>query len=50
MIRLLLIVPFISLSSIVFNLQVVSLSGSRFIVLAPDLLFRSVRSRLLGHI
>jgi hypothetical protein len=47
---LLLLVPLISLSSIVFSLQVVSLSEPRFIVLTPDLLFHSVCSCLTGHI
>jgi hypothetical protein len=49
-IMLLLIVPFISQSSIVFSLQVVSLSEPIFIVFAPYLLSHSVRSRLPGHI
>jgi hypothetical protein len=49
-IRLRLGVPFISLSSIVFSLQAINLSRSRFIVMAPDLLFHSVRSRLTEHI
>jgi hypothetical protein len=49
-IRLLLVVLLISISSIVLNLQAVSLSGPRFIVLTPDLLFRYARSSLTRHI
>jgi hypothetical protein len=47
---LLLVLPFISLSSIVFSLQVASLLEPRFIVLALDLLFPTVSSYLIGHI
>jgi hypothetical protein len=47
---LLLVIPYISLSSIVFSLQVVSLSGPRFIVLDLDLLFCSTCSYLTEYI
>jgi hypothetical protein len=46
----LLVVPIIYLSFILFNLLVVSLSGSRSIILAPDLFFHSARSSFPGHI
>jgi hypothetical protein len=39
-----------SLSFFVLSLQVVSLSGPRFIVLAPDVLFCCARSGLIRHI
>jgi hypothetical protein len=48
--RLLLVIPLVSLSSIVFSLQVVSLLGPRFIIFPLDLLFHSARSSLTGHI
>jgi hypothetical protein len=48
--RLLLVILFISLSSIVFTLQAVSLLGPKFIVQAPNLLFCSAYSCVARHI
>jgi hypothetical protein len=48
--RLLLVVPVISLRSILSSLLIVSLSGPRRIVLAPGLLFHCVKFLVTGHI
>jgi hypothetical protein len=45
---LLLVVPIISLSSILSSLLIVSLSEPRCIVLAPDLLFRCAKFLVTG--
>jgi predicted acyltransferase len=47
---LLLVAPIISLSSILSSLLLVSLSGTRRIVLAPDLLFCYINFLVTGHI
>jgi hypothetical protein len=47
---LLLVAPVISLNSILSGLLIVSLSGPRLIVLAPDLLFRYSKFLMIGHI
>jgi hypothetical protein len=47
---LLLVVPVISLSSILSSLQIVRLLGPIRIVLAPDLLFRCAKFLMIGHI
>jgi hypothetical protein len=47
---LLLAVPIISLSFILSSLLIVSLSGRRRIILAPDLLFRCTKFLVTGHI
>jgi predicted acyltransferase len=49
-VKLLLVVPIISLSSILSSLLIVSLSGPRRIVLAPDLLLHCVKFLVTGHI
>jgi hypothetical protein len=48
--RLLLVIPVISLSSIVSNLLIVSLSRPRRIILAPDLLFHCSKFLVTGYI
>jgi hypothetical protein len=47
---LLLVVPVISLSSILSSLLIVSISGARHIVLPPDLLFCYAKFLVTGHI
>jgi hypothetical protein len=47
---LLLVAPVISLSSILFRLLIVNLSGPRRIVLASDLLFHCIKFLVTRHI
>jgi hypothetical protein len=48
--RLLLVVPIISLNFILSSLLMVSLSGPRRIILAPDLLFYCMKFLVTRHI